>query len=90
MGDLDVETFLLSVVLERAEDELELIPIVISPMKTTDVGARGAIRTTVYCTKIDVSLLEQRISELLAEVHMHSEDNFSLLTMLLSLRHDCP
>ena len=37
MGDLDVETFLLivSVVLERAEDELELILIVVTPLRTT-------------------------------------------------------
>ena len=41
MGDLEVETFLLivSVVLERAEDELELILIVVTPLRTTDVGA---------------------------------------------------
>ena len=42
MRDLDVETFLLlvSAVLERAEDELELILIVVTPLKTTDVGAK--------------------------------------------------
>ena len=42
MGDLDVETFLLilSVVLERAEDELELILIVVTPLRTTDVEAK--------------------------------------------------
>ena len=45
MGDLDVKTFLLivSVVLERAEDELELILIVlivVTPLRTTDVGAK--------------------------------------------------
>ena len=40
MGDLDVETLLLfvSVILERAEEELELILIVVTPLKTTDVG----------------------------------------------------
>ena len=42
MGDLDVETFLLivSVGLERAEDKLELILIVVTPLRTTDVGAK--------------------------------------------------
>ena len=42
MGDLDVETFLLlvSVVLERAEDKLELILIVVTPLKTMDVGPK--------------------------------------------------
>ena len=42
MGDLDVENFILtvSVILERAEDELELILIVVTPLKTTDVGAK--------------------------------------------------
>ena len=40
--NLDVETFLLivSVVLEREEDELELILIVVIPLRTTDVGAK--------------------------------------------------
>ena len=42
MGDLDVETFLLlvSVVLERAEDELELILTVVIPLRTMVVGAK--------------------------------------------------
>ena len=42
MGDLDVETFLLLVlaVLERAEDELELILIVVTPLNTMDIGAK--------------------------------------------------
>ena len=42
MGDLDAETFPLLVlaVLERAEDEMELILIVVTPLKTTDVGAK--------------------------------------------------
>ena len=42
MGDLDIETYLLtmSLVLERAEDKLELILIVVTPLKTTDVGAK--------------------------------------------------
>ena len=42
MGDLDVETSLLlvSVDLERAEDELELILTVVVPLRTTDTGAK--------------------------------------------------
>ena len=42
MGELDVETSLLLVlaVLVRAEDELEPILIVVTPLKTTDVGAK--------------------------------------------------
>ena len=42
MGDLDVETFLLivSVVLEKAEDELELILTVVTPLRTTDTEAK--------------------------------------------------
>ena len=41
MGDLDAETFplLALAVLERAEDELELILIVVTSLKTRDVGA---------------------------------------------------
>ena len=41
MGEL-VETFLLivSVVLERGEDELELILIVVTPLRTMDVEAK--------------------------------------------------
>ena len=70
MGDLDVETFLLtmSVVLERAEDKLELIPIVVTPLKTTDVGAKEE-HYILICTEIDVSWLKQSVSELLAEMH---------------------
>ena len=42
MGDFDVETFLLivSIVLERAEGELELILIVVTPLRTMDIGAK--------------------------------------------------
>ena len=42
MGDLDVETFLLivSVVLERVEDELELILIIVKPPRTRGIGAK--------------------------------------------------
>ena len=42
MGDLGVETFLLfvSVVLERAEDESDLILTVVIPLRTTVVGAK--------------------------------------------------
>ena len=42
MGDLDAETFplLALAVLERVEDELELILIVVTPLNTTDVGAK--------------------------------------------------
>ena len=42
MGDLDVETFPLLVltVLERVEDELELILIAVTTLKTTEVGAK--------------------------------------------------
>ena len=42
VGDLDAETFLLivSIVLERAEDKLVLILIVVTPLRTTDVGAK--------------------------------------------------
>ena len=42
MEELDVETSLLLVlaVLVRAEDELEPILIVVTPLKTTDVGAK--------------------------------------------------
>ena len=41
MGDLDAETFCLvvSAVLEKAEDELELILIVVTPLRTTDIEA---------------------------------------------------
>ena len=41
MGDLNVETFplLVSAVLERVENELELILIVVTPLRTTDVEA---------------------------------------------------
>ena len=42
MGDLDVETFLLlvSVVLERAEDKLDMILTFIIPLRTMVVGAK--------------------------------------------------
>ena len=42
MGDLDVEIFPLLVlaVLGRAEDELELILIVVIPLKITEVGVK--------------------------------------------------
>ena len=42
MGGLDVETFplLVSVVLKIAEQELELIVIVVTPLRTTDVEAK--------------------------------------------------
>ena len=42
MGDLDVGTSLLFVlvILERAEDELELIPEVVAPLRTKDVEAK--------------------------------------------------
>ena len=41
MGDLDVESFplIVSEVLDRAEDILELILIVVIPLRTTDAGA---------------------------------------------------
>ena len=44
MGDLDVETVPLvvsvPVILERAEDELELILVVVTPLRTKDVEAK--------------------------------------------------
>ena len=42
MGDLDVETFLLTVlvVLERVEDELELILVVVTSLRTKDIEAK--------------------------------------------------
>ena len=42
MRDLDVETFLslVLVVLERAEDELELILVVVTPLRTKDIEAK--------------------------------------------------
>ena len=42
MGDLGVEIFLLLVLalLGRVEDQLELILIVVTPLKTTDVVAK--------------------------------------------------
>ena len=42
LGDFDVETFLLlvSVVLERVEDELELKLVVVVPLRTMVVGAK--------------------------------------------------
>ena len=42
MGDLDVETFLLlvSAVLERVEDELELILVVEVPLRTMVIGPK--------------------------------------------------
>ena len=42
MGELDVDTFLLlvSVDLERMEDELELILTVVVPLRTSDIGAK--------------------------------------------------
>ena len=50
MGDLDVETFLLLVlvVLERVVDEWELILVSVTPLRTKDVEARGAIRTILH------------------------------------------
>ena len=36
-----------------------------------------------------MSWLEQKVSELLEEMHKHEEDSNSLI-MQLSLRHDCP
>ena len=42
VGDFDIETFLLlmSVVLERAEDELELKLVVVVPLRTMVIGAK--------------------------------------------------
>ena len=42
MGDLDVETFplIVSIVLERAEDKLELILVIVTPLRTKDVEAK--------------------------------------------------
>ena len=42
MGDLDVKTFFLIVseVLERVEDEFELILVVVTPLRTTDIEAK--------------------------------------------------
>ena len=42
MGEFDAETFLLlvSVVLERVEDEMELKLIVVVPLRTMFVGAK--------------------------------------------------
>ena len=42
MGDFDAETFLLlvSVVLERADDELEPKLVVAVPLRTTFIGAK--------------------------------------------------
>ena len=42
MGDLDVQIFLfiVSVVFERVEDKLELILIVVTPLRTKDIQAK--------------------------------------------------
>ena len=66
----------MSVVLERVEDELELILIVVTPKRSNKNYSAPRL------------WLEQRISELLVEMCMH-EGNSSSLTMPLSLRHDC-
>ena len=78
IGDLDVEIFLLlvSVVLERADDELELILIVVIPLITTSVGAKEK-QLELFYIEIDVSLLEQKVSKLLKEMHMHEEGSSS-------------
>ena len=43
----------------------------------------------LFCTEIDVFWLEQKVSELLMEMHMHVESSSSLI-MRLSLRLDYP
>ena len=90
MGDLDVETFPLLVlaVLERAEDKLELILIVVIPLKTMDVGAKEE-QYDLFCMKTVKSGLVQVVSEFSVGMHMH-EDNSSPLTMRPSPRHDYP
>ena len=42
MGDLDVQifVFIVSVVFERVEDKLELILIVVTPLRTKDIQAK--------------------------------------------------
>ena len=62
MGYLDVENFLLTVleVLERVEDDLELILTVVIPLRTTDVGAKEE-QKELFCTEFDGSWLEQMV-----------------------------
>ena len=90
MGDLDAGTFPLLVLAVLETEELELILIVVTPLKTMDVGGqKGAIFKELFCTEIDKSWLVQMVSELSVGMHMH-EDDSSPLTMRLLLRHDCP
>ena len=65
MGSLDVEIFplIVSEVLERVEDELELTLIVVGSLRTTDIEAKEE-QSELFCTETDVSWLEQKVSEL--------------------------
>ena len=65
MEDLDVEIFLLIVseVLERVEDELELTLIVVGHLRTTAAEAKEE-QSELFCTEIDISWLEQKESTL--------------------------
>ena len=47
MGDFDVGIFLMLVlvILEGTKDKLELILVVVTPLRTKDVEAKGTIRT---------------------------------------------
>ena len=82
LGDFDIGTFLLLVLvsLESMEVELELILVVVTPLRTKDVEAKEE-QLELFCTETD-------ISELLVEMHMHVDSSNSLL-MQLSLRLDC-
>ena len=92
MEDLDVETFLLlvSVVLERAVDDLELTRVVVEPLRTTDVGTKEELYE-LFCTEIGVSWPGQKESILLEEMrkHRHEEDSSSW-KIQPSLKSDCP
>ena len=64
VGDFDVGIFLLLVsgVLETVEEELELTLITVGPLRTTVVEATEE-QPELLCTEIDVSWLEQQVSE---------------------------
>ena len=90
MGDFDVETFLLLVLesLESTGVKLEPILVVVTPLRTKDIEVKEE-QLELFCTEIDLFWLEQMVSELLVEMHMHV-DCLSSLIVCLSPRLHCP